>query len=246
MRPGFFPLILSFVLLGGAGCTSVQVTPARIREAKVPFTEIESATARWNGAIELANAFLASPWRRTLPAGKFVMEDGGMIFRSEVGDWPSRVRVTQIGDLLGRMGFIAQERSDGFVVGRTPPRRDAVIDNTFFRHLNGKPASSRSIASLILHETTHGVFREGAVGFWPTIKYYGEAAFTWRYRTLTGERKAYATSEEFGIFADLRGKDVATQTEALRQFEAHLTEGPTKRCRHGPFPTPPAPDRSRR
>lgn len=212
----------------------------------MPPGEIESATLRWGQAIELANAFLASPWRRTLPAGKFLMKDEGMVFRSEAGDWPTRVRVTKTGDLLARMGFIAQERSDGFVVGRTPPRRDAAVDNTFLRHLNGKPSSSRSIASLILHETTHGVFREGAVGFWPAVRYYGEAAFTWRYRTLTGERKAYATSEEFGVFADLRGKDAATQAEALRQFEAHLAEGPTKGCRHGPFSFPPAPDLARR
>ncbi|HEX2852340.1 MAG TPA: hypothetical protein VHO24_03800 [Opitutaceae bacterium] len=240
----FLPLVVAAVWVGLSGCTSVQVTPARLREAKVPQPEIENAMVRWRQAVELANAFLESPWRRTLPAGKFVLEDGGMVFRSEAGEWPAGVRVTAIGELCARMGFIAQERSDGFVVGWAPPRRDAAVDNTLFRHLNGKPASSRSIASLILHETTHGVFREGAVGLWPAVRYYGEAAFTWRYRTLTGERRAYATSEEFEAFIEYRRKDSTTQAEMLRQFEAHLAAGPTKGCRHGPFSSPPPPRRN--
>lgn len=139
------------------------------------------------------------------------------------------------------MGFSAQERSDGFVVGRTLPRRDPLIDNSFFRHTNGQLESPQRMAALLLHELTHSVFRDGTVGLLPGLAYYAEAAVTWRYRTLTGERRAYATSEEFHHFTTSRGKDAATQVEWLRRFEAHVADGPTKYCRHGPFLIPPRP-----
>jgi len=216
-----------------------------VRNSPQPKAESDAALARWQAAVELSNVFLASPWRRTLPVGKFLLSDEGMIFQSDAGEWPVHVRVTMVGDLCARFGFSAQERSDGFVVGRTLPRRDAVMDNTFFRHTDGKFASPQTIAGLLLHELTHSVFREGTVGFWPGFAYYAEAAVTWRYRTLSGERRAFATSEEFHNFAVGRGKPGAAQAEMLRRFELHLAEGPTKYCRHGLTELPPAPQPTR-
>jgi hypothetical protein len=231
-----------FLLLGGTfgGCTAVWITPASLRTAAVADANAKDALARWQKAVGLANAFLDSPWRRTLPPGKFMLSEAGMIFRTLEKDWPVNVRVTPIGDWCVRFGFVAQERSDGFVVGRVPPQRSALLDNSFFLGRNGKSVSTPAMASLLLHETTHEIFREGTVSFWAGIAYYGEAALTWKYRTLRAERRPFATSEEFQFFIANQNADAETQAKLRREFETHLAQGPTKYCRHGPFPTVPA------
>jgi hypothetical protein len=231
----FHFIALGGILLGLGGCASVHISPARMCATSSSPSEIDEALGRWRAAVELSNAFLDSPWRRTLPPGKFVLGDEGMVFQSDGGEWPVMVRVTRFGDLCVKVGFAAQERSDGFVVGRTKPNRTVIIDNTFFRYPSGRSKPARAMAGVLLHETTHVVFRDGTVGFWAAVRYYAEAAATWRYRTLTAERRPYATSEEFAKFAASRTKDSAVQVELLRQFETHVAEGPTKYCRHGPF-----------
>lgn len=196
---------------------------------------------RWETAVVIANAFLESPYRRTLPAGNLTLEETGMTFYATGGAWPVRVRYDAIGQVCVALGFAAQERVDGFAVGKAPPRAHAVTDNTFFLHRNGSKQSPESMAALILHELTHEVLRDGTVSLPKAFAYYAEAALTFRTRTLTAERRPYATSEELWRFLESRGKDAATQTTMLADFEMHLSQGPTKFCRHGPFPIPTAP-----
>lgn len=233
-------IIASAVALMLGGCASVEITPARIRTAPVPPAEQEETIRRWVVAVNMMNGFLQSPYRRTLPEGMLELDSQGLMFVTPAGRWPVRIRQTSFGDLLPPFGFMAQERSDGFVVGRVKPRRDGAIDNSLFRQRKG-PAAPASIAGLILHELTHEVYAEGAINPRKTLAYYAEVVFLFRYRNHTDERKAYATSEEFWRFMQAWGKDEKIGGETLADFERHLADGPTKRCQHGPFPATPRP-----
>jgi hypothetical protein len=251
-RPSF-PLAVAALLL--AGCSSVPITPARVREAATTTPEARLAIERWETAVEIANAFLASPYRRTLPAGRYTLTDDGTTFQAATGAcWPMRVRYDAIGQVCATFGFAAQERTDGFAVGKAPPKKNILTDNTFFRTRSGEELPPAGLAGLLLHETTHVVLRDGTVNVPKSIAYYAEAVFLLRSRTLSAERRPYATSEEFDRFLRSHGQDGATQARMLREFEEHLAQGPTKYCRHGPFDipappykgTPPPPDASSR
>jgi hypothetical protein len=222
------------------GCTSVAITPASVRAAKVPTEETRTSIQRWESAVRIANHFLESPYRRTMPAGKFTLDDDGMRFQSGSADhtWPVHVRYDVIGQVCVKLGFAAQERTDGFAVGKVPPHRSTVIDNSFFRSRDGKEQPPHVIAGLILHEATHQILRDGTVDVPKSVAYYAEAVFLLRSRTLTAERRPYATSEEFDRFLKSYGTDAETQARMLREFEEHLAQGPTKWCRHGPFELP--------
>ena len=197
--------------------------------------ERREIVATWREATERANAFLASPYRRTLPAGRYEFDDrDGMRFVTAAGTWPIAVRCTTWGDLCVACGFAAQEREDGFVVGSRGRARDRLVDNSLFvSGWGGWRASSDGVADLILHETTHVVWREGTVGFWNGVSYYLEALFLFRYANHSDERRPNATDEEFGWFA------AAQQPDSIA---AHLAQE-SDTCRHGPFtePIPPAP-----
>lgn len=122
-RPSPLPLALVLALAGG--CASVRVTPAGIRAAPVEAAEREAVLGRWERAIELANDFLASNFRRTLPEGHYTLDEArGMTFHATDTAWPIAVRCTTWGDVCTTSGFAAQERSWGFVVGQRAPRRD--------------------------------------------------------------------------------------------------------------------------
>lgn len=179
------------------GCASMEVTPASLREAVGPAAERELALANWTEAVALANAFLESPARQTLPAGRLDLGEEGMTFRAGGRDWPIRVRCTAWGDLCLLAGFSAQERSWGFVVGKEEPGADRILDNSFLRNPFGGVSSPAAMAELILHETTHVVLREGTVGFWKGFAYYLEAIFLFRYDDHSAERRPFATSREF-------------------------------------------------
>jgi hypothetical protein len=127
-----------------------------------------------------------------------------MRFVTAAGVWPITVRCTTWGDVVVWFGFAAQEREDGFVVGSMAPERDRLVDNSLFVNGSGwrKPASD--VADLVLHETTHVVWREGTIGFWNGVAYYLETIFLFRYSNHSAERRANATDEEFDWFVNER------------------------------------------
>jgi hypothetical protein len=130
-------------------------------------------------------------------------------------------------------GFLAQEREFGFVVGARAPDRDELVDHSFFRDHEGALVDAASIARLVLHETTHVVYREGTVGFWNGVAYYLEAVFLFRYATHSDERHARATGEEFEYFRLERDAQDEHKPIYRRFFEEHVARGPTSRCIHG-------------
>ena len=232
--------------LGAPGCSSVELTPESIGKAAVGDDLRRDAVATWREAVALANEFLDSPQRRTLPAGRYeISDDSGMRFVSAAGAWPIAVRCTTWGDVVVDFGFAAQEREWGFVVGEMEPERDRLVDNSLFVAPNGwrKPASD--VADLILHETTHVVWREGTIGFWNGVSYYLETIFLFRYSNHSDERRPNATDEEFSWFWSERqlraGGDAASIAALHAAIDRHLGEA-RDTCRHGPFEdAPPAP-----
>ena len=227
--------ILALALALLTACASVEVSPRAPRASNASSEEQTELLARWAEAVELANAFLASPFRRTLPRGELVLADDGMLFETELGTWPIEVRCTSFGDLVRRFEFQAQERSFGFVVGECPPERDRRVDNAFFRELDGDPLTREQMADLVLHETTHVVWREGTVSFWKGVGYYLEAIFLFRYANHSAERKAHGTSQEFRFFRVHADVDQEYQHIYLEEFEEHLASDETRACAHGPF-----------
>jgi hypothetical protein len=235
------PVLLALGPALGA-CRSLPVTPRAIEACAASSEEKERALRSWREAVEIANAFLVSPFDRTLPAGRFELGPDGM--RLLAGDrvWPIEVRSTTWGDLVLWAGFQAQEASYGFCVGECPPEEEPLLHNSFFRAPNGFLLAPDSIADLILHETAHVVAREGTVGFWNSLAYYAEAIFLLRSTTHSDEDVPHAVDEEFGHFLTARGGDPARREKALRTLEEHL-RSPGPHCRHGPVDPSPAPSR---
>jgi len=229
-----------------SACANVAITPAailRLDDAVVPAEERRARLATWREAVAIANGFLASEWRRTLPAGRFELDDElGMSFVTEHGTWPIEVRCTTWGDLCVATGFAAQERERGFVVGETGEERDRLVDNSLFESGTGWIRPASSIADLILHETTHTVWREGTVGFWNGVAYYLEAIFLLRAQHHSDERLPHGTDHEFAWWLVARDEPEAAAHPGFQQYVADHYATPQEHCRHGPFETgPPAP-----
>jgi len=149
----------------------------------------------------LCNEFLNSPYRKTLPKGSLRLTEEGTEFVTEKRVVPIRIRCSTSGDLVVRVsGLLAQERSDGFVVGLARPKRSRLLDNTFFNHPNGQPLSSSVMAELLLHELTHCYYHVGTVSFGKGLAYYAEAVLLFRYRNHSMERLPYRTTAEFWQF----------------------------------------------
>ncbi len=229
LRPFAFALVLL-----AAACSSVSVTPDRLREARVPAPEREQLVRTWTSAVEYCNEFLTSPFRHALPAGRVVLDDSsGMRFEGTDHTWPLEVRSTSWGDLVLWSGFQAQEREYGFTVGECPPERDRVADNSLFRDAHGYAMEADVVAGVILHEATHVVSGEGALGFWKSASYYCEAVFLFRYGpTHSDERLAYGTGEEYDAFIRSVARPVALREQLLAHLNEHMAKGPTKSCRH--------------
>lgn len=225
---------LALALVATAACSSVTVTPDSLRRASVPQSERDQLVATWTGAVARCNEFLASPYRHALPEGRVVLDDArGMRFESDGRAWPLEVRSTSWGDLVLGFGFQAQERTYGFTVGECPPERDRVADNSLFRDSRGRVMDADLVADLLLHETTHVVSGEGALGFWKSFTYYCEAFFLFRYGpTHSDERRAYGTGEEYHAFIQSVGRTDDVPALLLQQLDDHVARGPTKRCRH--------------
>lgn len=240
------------LLLALAGCADVAVTPRALLDGDgttaVPAAEREATLARWREAVALANEFLASSWRRTLPTGRFELDDErGMTFTTPDGGWPIELRCTTWGDLCVASGFAAQERDGGFVVGAAGRERDRRVDNSLFVDESGFDRAPEGIAELLLHETTHVVWREGTVGFWNGFAYYLEAIFLLRAIEHSAERKAYATTHEFDWFTWTRQNPLLAADPSFQAMvESHSAQDRPD-CHHGPFeerpPEPPLPRR---
>jgi hypothetical protein len=200
-----FALLRTLLLLAVASCRSLELTPAALRAAGGRQDERAAALARWEEALVLINEFMASPYRRTLPPGRFELGPKGMSFQSEAGRrWTVEVCSSSWGDLVVNSGFRAQEGEDGFCVGSIDhgqiEHADALLDNTFFRYSDGDWHDSDSLAEVTLHETTHVVYRAGTIGPWNTIHYYLVAIFTLSSVHHPAEDRPRATSGEFVRF----------------------------------------------
>jgi hypothetical protein len=193
--------VLLLLLLPLCGCVSVRVTPRSIAAVPDRAKDREAALVCLREAVAIANEFLASDFRKTLPAGELVLSDDGLVFVSQGRRIPVDIRCTSWGDILIPFKMAAQERSTGFVVGSITPHEHREIDNSLFRRRSGKPQRDFEIAQLILHELTHSYYRLGTVSFTKTVAYYAEAIFLLRYRTHSMERLPFQTSREFGAFA---------------------------------------------
>jgi len=194
-----------FVFLVGlapflTGCVSVPISPALLRTAQAQYPESPDALSRWEKAVERGNAFLRSPYRKTLPEGQLRLTTDGMEFVTAKATLPIRIRCTRFGDFTVACGFSAQERSNGFIVGRTKSARTRLLDNSFFRFSEGEPMPPDSMAELILHELTHSYYRCGTVSFTQGFLYYGETIFLFRYQNHSMERVPFETSAEFEKF----------------------------------------------
>jgi hypothetical protein len=243
-------LLPALALLLLCSCANVAITPAAIvrldDDSTVPADERRARVATWRAAVAVANGFLASEWRRTLPAGRYELDDAnGMTFVTAHGTWPIEVRCTTWGDLCVATGFAAQERERGFVVGESGEERDRLVDNSLFVGSSGWIRPADAVAELILHETTHTVWREGTVGFWNGVAYYLEAIFLLRSNDHSDENRPHATGEEFAWYLIARDEPAVAAHPSFLQAVADHYAQPQEHCEHGPFdePPPPPPER---
>ena len=107
-----------------SSCSSVVLTPESLDATDVPLEERTADLALWSAAVELANEFLASPYRHTLPLGHFDLAPSGMQYVTERGTWPIEVRCTSYGDMVVSMGLPARRaRRGGARAGERPLKR---------------------------------------------------------------------------------------------------------------------------
>ena len=226
-----------------AACSVVPITPAAMRQADVPPADRDHAVQTLTDAVSRCNEFMASPFRHALPPGRFVLDDSqGLRFETATGTWPLEIRCTDWGDVVLSFGFQAQEGEGGFTVGEVEPERDRLIDNSLLRDGNGWELGSDTVADLILHETTHVVSDEGAIGFWQSAGYYVETVFLFRYdRSHSDERRAYSTNEEYHAFIQSAGQGEAETARLLAELGAHIAQASDDTCHHEPPDPPPQP-----
>ncbi len=197
-RRFFLCVALAALLLGG--CASVPVTPARLQNSRADPALAQGELATWNQAVFVCNEFLKSAQRHTLPAGSFALDEQGMVYSYPGGSIRLTIKCTTFGDVLVHWNMVAQERSWGFVVGRTRPGASRLTDNSLFRQPNGAFQSNIDVAGTILHETTHIYTKDSLDNPWDVIRYYAEACFLFRYRTHSMERQPFRTTAEFSAF----------------------------------------------
>lgn len=212
-----------------SGCASVSVSPRSINQITARPDERAAMLKTWNEAVWICNEFLGSEHRKTLPAGKIVLEDEEMAFLTDGVRIPIRIRCSAAGDLLIPFKMIAQERADGFVVGALPPRQHRELDNTFFKHLSGRPKENYLVADMILHELTHMYFKLGTVSLSKTVGYYLEAVFLFRYRSHSMEIIPYRTTAEFDAFVRAHFENQKSEEPNQSTQPAKVTEADSLR-----------------
>jgi len=157
------------------------------------------AILRWETSVERANAFLLSDTNTLMPRGSYELLGSGLVFRTDAQDWEVTIRNTWFGDVVVASGFVAQERSWGFVVGEVGVGEDIVANSLFYDYL-GEPRSADGMAELILHETAHQVFDVGTLDFTGTMHYYWFSLFK-DHSGHPDEKGPNAVSAEFAKFA---------------------------------------------
>lgn len=154
---------------------------------------------RWETSVARANAFLLSEHNTLMPKGSYELLGSGLVFRTGAQDWEVTIRNTWFGDVVVASGYIAQERSWGFVVGEVGDGEDIVANSLFVNSL-GSPRSADGMARLILHETAHQVFDVGTLDFTGTLHYYWYSLFE-NHSGHPDEEMPNAVSREFGQFS---------------------------------------------
>lgn len=230
--PGLLGLLALFL----TACASVDVTPRALEESALAPEARDELARRWGEAVELANGFLASPYRLTLPAGRYTLAPDGMHLVTPERTWPVRVRCTTWGDLCVATGFAAQERTSGFVVGEVEPQgrepAGRAVDNSFFLAPDGSPNGPREMAHLLLHETTHQVHRVGTIGVLRTLRYYAIAPFTGGI-DHPDEDFPHGTDEEFRAFWTGRRSTPGAGEDPLELLLEHAAREGGVGCAHG-------------
>ena len=181
-----------------AGCATT-VTPAAVAAADWPSAERDRILVTWQQAVDTANTFLASDVNQSLPRDLWLTLDktAGMSFTDAAGRTrPLRVANTWWGDLCVSMGFAAQERSWGFVVGDRGEGPQVVAHSLFYTTF-GSLKSVPDMTELILHELAHVVHHTGTVDPFQAFGYYVLAIAHGGSASHPAETLPYATSSEF-------------------------------------------------
>jgi hypothetical protein len=190
-----------------AGCVAVPITPNKLAVLAATDPTARSELDTWTSAVAIANEFLHSNYRHTLPEGVITMDGEGMIFMSDKVELHTQVRATSFGNFMVHLGFAGQTRSWGFVVGKVPPRKDYLTDNSLFRDLKGNPYGNVFVAKMILHELTHMNLGMGMDKPTVMLRAYSEAILLCRYRNHSMERLAWKTSAEFDAYINTFRKE---------------------------------------
>ncbi|MGK0220291.1 MAG: hypothetical protein ACI9HE_003802 [Planctomycetota bacterium] len=225
-RPHSLGLRILLCLAPMLGACSTLITPSAIRASGAPLDLVSQTIKLYDQALLDANRFLASEHNLTLPLARYELaQNGTLVFVTGSERWPIRIRNSIAGELVLAVGFRAQERDDGFVVGSRPPDRYAAIDNSMFRLPDGSFHDADGVADLLLHETAHTFHGKGTVGYWNTLCYYAEVVFTWRTVNHSAEHLPNATSREYAIHRAIIAARAAQNAPRLgwleKLFEEH-------------------------
>lgn len=189
---------LLFAALVGVSCSTL-VSPEAILDSPKLTDEVKTRVIlHWESSVERANAFLLSEHNTLMPRGSYELLGSGLVYRTDQQDWEVTIRNTWFGDVVVASGFIAQERSWGFVVGEVGSGEDLVA-NSLFRTILDAPRSADGMASLILHETAHQVFDVGTLDFFGTVHYYWYSLFE-HHSGHPDEAMPNAVSNQFANF----------------------------------------------
>ena len=155
-----------------------MITPKTIAAVRTRDSERDRSQQVLHEAVLIANGFLCSKYRKTLPPGGLRLTDDGMTFVTAGAEQPLRIKCSVAGDILIPLHFAAWERSWGFVVGYVPPRQSRAIDNSLFKDSSGRALANYQVTRTILHELTHSYHKVGTVSFGKGVMYYMEGGFS--------------------------------------------------------------------
>ena len=105
------PIIAILCIL--SGCSSVNISPRTIGAVEGRLPDKDRAQLRLREAVAVANEFLASDFRKTLPSGTLGLDETGMVFCTAKDNVPIQIKCSFAGDILVPFHMVAQERSRG-------------------------------------------------------------------------------------------------------------------------------------